>query len=471
MGKSLGVIVLAAGEGKRMRSPLSKVLHPVAGRTMLDRVLDTVSGLKPKAVAVVVSPLRPEVKAKALERKAQIAVQSKPLGTGDAARAGLKALKGVDEILVVCGDTPLLDTGTIGELIECRRSNGASVAVLTATMDNPYGYGRILKGPAGDVERIVEEKDATPEERRVREINSGVFVFDAKHLAAWLGRLKPSNAQGEYYLTDVVSAAREDNELVVAWPIEGAFRVLGVNTQAERRVAENWLYEKKLGELMDSGVVVSAGPSPRVEPEAEVEPGVRLGAGVEIRGTSVVKAGAVIDTGSVIEASAIGTETHIKPYSVMTESEVGADCEIGPYARLRPGSRIGDGCKIGNFVETKKAVFGAGSKASHLAYIGDARVGKNVNLGCGTITCNYDGYNKFETVIEDDVFVGSDSQLVAPVKIGRGAYVASGSTVTDDVPPDALAIARSRQVNKAGKARELKKRLAAAAQKAKKAKK
>jgi bifunctional UDP-N-acetylglucosamine pyrophosphorylase/glucosamine-1-phosphate N-acetyltransferase len=207
-----------------------------------------------------------------------------------------------------------------------------------------------------------------------------------------------------------------------------------------------------------------------VEPEAVVEPGVRLGAGVEIRGVSVIKTGAVIETGSVIESSVIGAKTHIRPYSIATESETGSGCEIGPYARLRPGSRIGDGCKIGNFVETKKAVFGAGSKASHLAYIGDAKVGKNVNLGCGTITCNYDGYSKFETVIGDDVFVGSDSQLVAPVKIGKGAYVASGSTVTDDVPPDALAIARSRQVNKAGKAKELKRRLAAAAQKAKRAK-
>ncbi len=462
MGNSLGVIVLAAGEGKRMRSPVTKVLHPVAGRTMLDRVLDAVAGLKPKSVAVVVSPLRPEVKAVAVERKVATAVQPKPKGTGDAAKAGLKALKGVDEILVVCGDTPLLDAGTLGELIDCRRSHEASVAVLTAVVENPYGYGRILKGPAGDVERIVEEKDATLDERAIREINSGVYVFDAKRLAGWLGKLKPKNAQGEYYLTDVVSVAREDNELVVAWPVAGAFRVLGVNTQAERRTAESWLFDKKLSELMDSGVIVSAGPAPRVEPEATVESGAYLGAGVEIRGTSVVKAGARIDTGAIIEDSIIGPGTHIKPYSVITDSEVGKDCEIGPFARLRPGSRIGDGCKIGNFVETKKAVFGEGSKASHLAYIGDAKIGKNVNLGCGTITCNYDGYSKFETVIGDDVFIGSDSQLVAPVKIGRGAYVASGSTVTDDVPADALAIARSRQVNKPGQGKALKKRLSAA---------
>lgn len=450
-----------------MRSGTAKVLHPVCGRPMLERVLDAVAGLKPKQTAVVVSPLRPEVKALAGARGARTAVQKKPLGTGDAAKAGLKALSGVSEVLVVCGDTPLLDTGTLGELIDCRRSHGASVAVLTAMVDNPYGYGRVMKGPAGDVERIVEEKDATPDERKVKEINSGVYVFDAKMLAGWLQRLEPKNAQGEYYLTDVVTCAREDHQFVVAWPIEGATRVMGVNTQMERLTAEDALYHKRMAQLLDAGVIVDSGTPPKVDPEASVEPGVRLGSGVELRGRTVVRAGAWIETGAILESSAIGAGTHVKPYSVISESSVGSDCEIGPFARLRPGSAIGDGCKIGNFVETKKAVFGKGSKASHLAYIGDAKIGKNVNLGCGTITCNYDGYSKHLTEIGDDVFVGSDSQLVAPVKIGRGAYVASGSTVTENVPPDSLAIARSRQVNKAGRAKDLRRRLSAASKKPK----
>lgn len=465
MAKGLGVIVLAAGEGKRMRSPLAKVMHQVAGRTMLDRVLDAVVRLAPKSVVVVVSPQRPEVKAAAESRKVKTAIQKKPLGTGDAARVGLAGLKDTDEVLVVCGDTPLLDSGTLGELIEFRRSHEAPAAVLTATVDNPFGYGRILKGPAGDVERIIEEKDASKDEREIREINSGVYVFDSRRLSGWLKKLQPKNAQGEYYLTDVVSLAREDHEMVVAWPVSGAFRTLGVNTQAERRTAEAWLFEQKLSELMESGVWVDSGPAPRIDPEAVVEPGARIGAGVEVRGFSVIRAGARIDTGAIIESSSVGIGTHVKPFSILSESSVGRNCEIGPFARLRPGSQIGDGCKLGNFVETKKAAFGPGSKASHLSYVGDAVIGKNVNLGCGTITCNYDGYNKFETIIADDVFVGSDSQLVAPVRIGKGAYIASGSTISADVPANALAIARSRQVNKPGRAKSLKARLSAAKKK------
>ncbi|MCW5830302.1 MAG: bifunctional UDP-N-acetylglucosamine diphosphorylase/glucosamine-1-phosphate N-acetyltransferase GlmU [Deltaproteobacteria bacterium] len=461
MARKLGVIVLAAGEGKRMHSPVAKVLHPVCGRPMLDRVLDAAAGLTPGETVVVVSPLRPEVKTHAEGRGFRTEIQKRPLGTGDAVRAGLAGLRTADDILVVCGDTPLLDTGTLREFVRFHHSSEAAISVLTANVESPTGYGRVIRGPGGDVERIAEEKDATRDEKAVREINSGVYVFGRKDLARWIAGLRPANSQNEYYLTDTVGLARGEHSRIAAWKIETAARVKGVNTQAERREAEAWLYEWTIGKLMAAGVVVDAGVSPRVDPEAAVAPGAELGSGVEIRSGSVVGKGTRIDTGSIIESSSVGAGTHIKPYSVLSGSEVGKECEIGPFARLRPGSRIGDGCKIGNFVETKKSVFGKGSKASHLAYIGDAKIGKNVNLGCGTITCNYDGYQKHETVIGDDVFIGSDSQLVAPVTVGRGAYVASGSTITENVPADALAIARSRQAVKPGRAKALRKRLSA----------
>jgi bifunctional UDP-N-acetylglucosamine pyrophosphorylase/glucosamine-1-phosphate N-acetyltransferase len=362
--------------------------------------------------------------------------------------------------LILCADTPLVEASELEELVAHYRQVGGRLALLTALVDDPSGYGRVLRGETGEVLEIREDRDlANSAERSIREVNSGIYVADVVALKALIAEIRPVNAQGEYYLTDAVRLAARSGTVA---GVRGRAEVLvGVNDRHQLAEAEVLLFRAIARRHGKNGALVRG--DARVDDTVIVEADATIEAGVSVRGCSSVGAGAVVDTGSVISNSSIGPKAVVKPYSVVTDSRVGEGAQIGPFAHLRPGSEIEQDAHIGNFVETKKTLVRRGAKANHLAYIGDADVGEGANIGAGTIFCNYDGFQKHKTTIGRGAFIGSDSQLVAPVTIGEGAYVATGTTVTMDVPPDALAIARVRQENKPNYASKLKRRLAAAA--------
>ena len=364
------------------------------------------------------------------------------------AREQLSGFSGT--VLILCGDTPLLRAETLQGLIAFHRENGAALTVLTAVMDDPYGYGRVVRDADGRVLRIVEQKDATPEEQAIREINSGIYCMEADFLFANIDSISSDNAQGEFYLTDLVSIAVKQGLACLGRCTDDADEIMGVNDRAQLAEASRILRRRINRELMCSGVSL-------VDPgHTYIDHGVRIGPDTvvhpncSISGATVIGSGCTIESGVSITGCSIGDNCHIKAGSVLEDSELRSEVSVGPMAHLRPGTVLNDHVKIGNFVETKKIVMGEGSKASHLTYLGDAEIGSNVNIGCGTITCNYDGVKKHRTVIGDDVFIGSDVQLVAPVSVGRNSLVAAGTTVTVDVPPDSLAISRVPQVNKEG---------------------
>ena len=452
-------IVLAAGQGTRMKSALPKVLHPVCGWPMVRHGVEAALGAGCAEVVVVVGHGRELVEASltaAFGDRVRFAVQVEQLGTGDAVRCGLDAVPTTCErVLVFYGDAPLIEAQ---DLVSMLRVGGALV-LATCTLSEPFGYGRIIRTQDGKVAAIREEKDCSPGERALEEINPGVYVFDRSFLAAALHELEPKNAQGELYLTDTIAfaAAREAHAVVVAARAEV---LVGCNDRAQLFDAEAELRTRIHSALRRSGVTVSAGAL--VDAGVVVEADVFLGPNVILRGKTHIKRGARIDVGCVLEDVTVEECAYLKPYCVAQGSVVGARAQVGPFAHLRAESELGEDVHIGNFVETKKTRLAKGAKANHLAYLGDGIVGERVNIGAGTIFCNYDGFQKHTTVIEDDAFIGSDSQLVAPVTIGRGAYVGTGTTVTTSVPADALALSRPRQVNKEGYAARLKGRFAAA---------
>jgi bifunctional UDP-N-acetylglucosamine pyrophosphorylase/glucosamine-1-phosphate N-acetyltransferase len=451
--RSLGVIVLAAGQGTRMRSSTVKMLHPVAGRPMVALVLDAVRELRPDRVVTVIGHQAEQVRAALGEAGGSYVLQREQRGTGHAV---LQAMPHVDRsagatLLVVNGDLPALRAATLKRLVDRHRRSGAAMTLVSAELDEPTGYGRVVRdGGSGDVERIVEHRDASVVERGIREINAGIYCADAGVLGPALRKLRPDNAQGELYLTDAVRLLIERGRRVEALVHPEAAEVLGVNTRAELSRAWRMVCARKAAELQDAGVTIVDPDHTWIDPRARIGRDTTIWPDVTIEGPTVIGAESVVRSGSRLTDSRLGRRVEVRDHCVIVESEVGDDVTIGPFAHLRPGSTIEAEARIGNFVETKKTRLGRGSKANHLTYLGDAVIGPGCNIGAGTITCNYDGTHKHETRLGRDVFVGSNTQIVAPVEIGDGAYVAAGSTVTQDVPRGALAIARSRQRNVEG---------------------
>jgi len=443
----LMTIVLAAGQGKRMKSKQYKVLHPVCGKPMVGHVIDTVKKANSEQIVVVVGHGAEQVMAY-IGDQAQFVKQEQQLGTGHAVQQA-EALLGHEDgtTIVICGDTPLVQSSTIEEMLKLHEQSGAGATILTATFPNPTGYGRIIRNNDGFVERIVEQKDCTPEEAAVQEINTGTYCFDNKKLFAALRQINNNNAQGEYYLTDVIGILKSAGEVVQGYNTPDLAEAIGVNDRVALAEAEGLMRARINRQHLINGVSL-------IDPASTyIEAGVTIGAdtviypGVVLKGETTIGEDCVIGPQSEISNSTIASGVHIK-HSVLDKAVVGDDSSIGPFAYLRPGSKVGKNCKVGDFVELKNASLDDGSKVSHLSYVGDATVGKDVNIGCGAITVNYDGINKFKTEIGDGAFIGSNVNLIAPVKVGDGAYVVAGSTITKDVPAGDLAIARQRQENK-----------------------
>ncbi len=446
----LATVILAAGLGKRMRSDRAKVLHELAGRPLVCHVLDLARRLGSARTVLVLGHQAGEVTGALGDFDFETAIQAEQLGTGHAVTQAMPKLEGFGgRVLVLYGDVPLLSRKTAEGLLSLLGEKNSPLAFITAEFDDPSGYGRVVRrgGPDGPVVKVVEDKDADDEIRKVREINSGIIAFDADFLRENLPRLKNDNAQGEYYLTDLVALVASRGEEVPAFKVSDPAEVAGINSRAHLAEAEAILGRRTNEKLMSEGVSFIDPERAYVEPTVEIGRDTVIHPGAALRGKTRIGRGCLIETGAVIADSVLGNGVIIKPYCVIAGSEVGDAAAVGPMAHLRPGSRLAAEVKVGNFVETKKAAFGKGAKASHLAYLGDAEIGPGVNVGCGTITCNYDGEKKHLTVIEEGAFIGSDTQLVAPVTVGKGAYVASGATVTEDVPPGALAISRVRQRN------------------------
>lgn len=464
----LHVVILAAGKGTRMKSTLPKVLHPLAGRPLIKHVLRTVDSLPVTSKVLVVGHGADDVKAALADRDdLSFVTQSPQLGTGHAllqAEPVLSGKKGI--VLLLYADVPLLEAGTLLRLVETHRTSKAVATVLTAELADPYGYGRIVRDAGGAIQRIVEERDASSEQRAIREINSGIYALSLGPLFDQLHRLATDNAQGEYYLTDLVAMYRQQNKHVETLCLDSADELRGVNSRMDLAELSAVVRSRKNHSLMLSGVTLEDPATTYVGVDVTVGADSTLGPGVRLEGETTVGARCHIHAGSRLTNATVEDDVTVLDYSVIVDSTIGAGASIGPMAHVRPDSTIGPGARIGNFVELKKTSLGKGSKANHLAYLGDATIGDDVNVGAGTITCNYDGVNKHRTIIEDGVFIGSDSQLIAPVTIGKDAYVGAGSSITGDVPAGSLAIARGQQVVKDGWAAKRKaERLAAKAAK------
>ncbi|MFC1287625.1 bifunctional UDP-N-acetylglucosamine diphosphorylase/glucosamine-1-phosphate N-acetyltransferase GlmU [Bacillus paralicheniformis] len=440
-------VVLAAGQGTRMKSKLYKVLHPVCGKPMVEHVVDEACKLSLEKLVTIVGHGAEDVK-KQLGEKSEYALQAEQLGTAHAVKQA-KSILGSEKgtTIVICGDTPLLTAETMGAMLTEHQKKAAKVTILTAVAEDPTGYGRIIRNENGDVAKIVEHKDATDEERLVKEINTGTYCFDNEALFQTIEQVSNDNVQGEYYLPDVIEILKNQGETVAAYQTGNFQETLGVNDRVALSQAEVYMKQRINKRHMRNGVSLIDPDNTYISPEAVIGRDTVIYPGTVIKGRVVIGEDTVIGQNSELENSTIGSRTVIKQ-SVVVNSEVGDDVTIGPFAHIRPDSKIGNEVRIGNFVEVKKSEFGDRSKASHLSYIGDAEIGTDVNLGCGSITVNYDGKHKFKTKIENGAFIGCNSNLVAPVTIGEGAYVAAGSTITDDVPGRALSIARARQVNK-----------------------
>jgi bifunctional UDP-N-acetylglucosamine pyrophosphorylase/glucosamine-1-phosphate N-acetyltransferase len=450
----LNVVILAAGQGKRMRSDLPKVLHPLAGRPLLAHVLDTARALGPARICVVYGHGGERVR-EALADDAVAWVRQEPqLGTGHALMQALPHLGAGAQTLVLYGDVPLTRVETLAQL---RETAGDGVAVLTVELDDPAGYGRIVR-EGGAVKRIVEQKDATAAERAIREVNTGIMVLPTPRLSGWLGRLSDDNAQREYYLTDVIALAVADGVSVRAAQPQSVAETMGVNSKGQLAELERIHQRGVAAALMDAGVSL-ADPA-RIDVRGRLECGRDVAIDVNCVFEGDVALGDRVSIGAncVLRNVRIAADTRLEPFCHAEEADIGAACRIGPYARLRPGTKLAEDVHVGNFVEVKASTLGARSKANHLAYIGDTAIGRDVNVGAGTITCNYDGANKHRTVIEDEVFIGSDTQLVAPVTVGRGASIAAGTTVWKDAPPGTLALNEKTQVARADYQRPRKKK-------------
>jgi bifunctional UDP-N-acetylglucosamine pyrophosphorylase/glucosamine-1-phosphate N-acetyltransferase len=456
-------LVLAAGQGKRMRSQLPKVLHPLLGRPMLTYPVDAAFAAGAERVVCVVGHGAERVTAMLAERYAGhvlTALQPEQRGTGDAARCGQEALPSWNGwIVILYGDGVLISAQAIRALLDAARAGAGPLGMLTSTLPDATGYGRILRDGSGRVVGVREQRDCSPSERAIREFNPGVYAVRAGFLREALPQLRAANAQQELYLTDLVAmAAQQGGAASVEWDQR---ELHGINDRRELAARERDLALRIAYAHMDNGVTIRDPERVRIEPSVLIEQDAVIESGVELRGRSRVGRGARIDVGSVLTDTIVEQDALVLPYTVATESVIGPATRVGPFSHLRAGSELEREVHLGAFVETKKTRLGQGSKANHLAYLGDGVIGRDCNIGAGTIFCNYDGVNKHQTVLQDGAFIGSDSQLVAPVTVGKQAYVASGTTVTQDVPADAIAIGRARQVNKPGFAPRLRERLLA----------
>jgi bifunctional UDP-N-acetylglucosamine pyrophosphorylase / glucosamine-1-phosphate N-acetyltransferase len=452
----MNIVILAAGMGKRMNSALPKVLHPLAGRPLLAHVIDTARTLQPTRLVVVVGHGAEKVQAAVAAPDVQFAVQAQQLGTGHAVQQALPFVDPSVPTLVLYGDVPLTRASTLKRLVDAAQ-NGR-YGVLTVTLDDPTGYGRIVRDSSGAVQKIVEQKDASADERKIAEINTGIITTPTQQLETWLASLKNDNAQGEFYLTDVVERALESGvEIVTAQPDE-EWETLGVNSKQQLAELERIHQRNVADDLLVAGVTL-LDPA-RIDVRGTLECGrdVSIDVNCVFEGRVTLADNVTIGPNCVIRDAVIGTGTRVDAFTHIEGGTTGANVVLGPYARLRPGAKLGDESHVGNFVEVKNAVLGVGSKANHLSYIGDSDIGARVNIGAGTITCNYDGANKHRTVIEDDVFVGSDTQLVAPVRIGRGVTIAAGTTVWKDVGEGELVLNEKTQVSRGGYVRPTKKK-------------
>jgi bifunctional UDP-N-acetylglucosamine pyrophosphorylase / glucosamine-1-phosphate N-acetyltransferase len=456
----VAVAIMAAGKGTRLKSQLPKVLHEVGGKPLLEHVIVAALRLVPaKDVYAIIGHAAERVEAAVQHTGVNFVLQTEQHGTGHALMVAREALSGYDHVIVLSGDAPLITAETIGHLRNFHLEEQAAMTLLSADLPNPTGYGRVLRKKSGsaEVQAIVEERAASAAQKKIREINSGFYVFAVKELYSNIAKLSTANAHAEYYLTDMAEVLRKARERVVAWKTADASEVLGGNTRAELADIDHCLRMAKARQLMADGVTVFYPATCVIDADVVVAPDTVIEPYVQLLGKTRIGTACRIRSYCVIRDSEIGDGVIVRPGCVMEEARVGAGAIVGPYSHLRPGSELGEGAHVGNFVETKKIKLGKGSKANHLTYLGDAEIGAGVNIGAGTITCNYDGVHKHKTFIEDGVFIGSDSTLVAPVRVGKGAYVGAASCITDDIPDESLAIARARQIVKEGWVKEKKK--------------
>ena len=447
---------MAAGKGTRLKSKHPKVLHEIGGKPILAHVIATAQKVVPAHdIFVIIGHEAERVRGAVAATGVNFVLQAEQRGTGHALMVAREALGGYDKVIVLSGDAPLITADTIKKLSEFHSAQKSTMTLLSADLDNPYGYGRVIrKGRGAEVRAIVEEKSASPQQKKIREINSGFYAFAGADLYEHIDGLSTANAHGEYYLTDMAGVLHRARKKVVAIKTSDAAEVLGSNTRAEMMMLDARLRMAKCRELLEEGVTIFYPHTCVIDSDVQVGADTVIEPFVQLLGKTRIGADCRIRSYSVIGNSVIGDRVTVKPGTIMEDSRVGAGAVLGPYTHMRPGSDVGEGAHLGNFVETKKIKLGKGSKANHLSYLGDTEIGEGVNIGAGTITCNYDGVNKHKTVIEDGVFIGSDSTLVAPVTIGRGAYIAAASCITEDVPADALALGRARQSVKEGWARE-----------------
>ncbi|MBI3935148.1 MAG: bifunctional UDP-N-acetylglucosamine diphosphorylase/glucosamine-1-phosphate N-acetyltransferase GlmU [Acidobacteria bacterium] len=462
MRDRLTVVILAAGQGTRFRSQRVKVLHSAGGRTLIEHVVHAAQGLSPHTIFIVVGHQAEAVigrlKGSGI-KNLKFIHQKEQLGTGHALRSGKRELaKASPLLLVLCGDTPLLTPHTLRKLVAAHRKSSAAATVLTAEMDDPSGYGRIIRAEGGSNRRgenrsitaIVEHKSASPEQLQIREVNTSIYCFQTQELFAALERVRPDPTTREYYLTDVIGLLAARGHRVAGYKASDSSEIIGINSRAELARVDSLLRARKARQLMLSGVTMFSPETVRIDPDVRVGADTEIEPGAILLGRTRIGKDCRIGAYSVITDSELADEVTIRPSCVITESRIARGASIGPFAHLRPGAEIGEEARVGNFVEVKKSRLGRGSKASHLTYLGDATIGKDVNVGCGSITVNYDGAHKHQTVVEDNAFVGSGANLIAPVRIGRNAFVAAGSTISEDVPANALAIGRARQTIKPG---------------------
>jgi bifunctional UDP-N-acetylglucosamine pyrophosphorylase / glucosamine-1-phosphate N-acetyltransferase len=457
----VAVAIMAAGKGTRLKSQLAKVLHEVGGKPLLTRVIAAATRVvSPADVFVIIGHEAERVRSAVEHTGVNFVLQADQRGTGHALMVAQPALSAYDHVIVLSCDAPQITPQTIARLLNFHLDQQAAMTLLSADLDNPTGYGRVIRkrsrknARSAEVQAIVEEKSASPAQKAIHEMNAGFYVFALPQLLSHIEKLSTANPHGEYYLTDMAGVLRQARQRVVVWKTENSSEVLGANTLAELAALDHQIRMQKCQQLMSEGVTIFYPATCVIDDEVEVAPDTVIEPSVQILGRSRIGAACHISSYSVIRNSEVGPGVLIRPGCILEEAHIGPRAVLGPYSHLRPGSDIGEAAHVGNFVETKKIKLGQGSKANHLTYLGDAEIGAGVNIGAGTITCNYDGVNKNTTIIGDGAFIGSDSTLVAPVRVGKGAYVGAASCITENVPEDALAVGRARQIVKEGWARE-----------------
>jgi bifunctional UDP-N-acetylglucosamine pyrophosphorylase/glucosamine-1-phosphate N-acetyltransferase len=458
----LGIVILAAGKGTRLKSSVAKVLHRAGGRTLVEHILRACEPLKARETVVVVGHQAEQVTAVVEPFQAAAVLQQPQNGTGHAMQMAKRALGRAKLAVVLPGDAPLVRTESLKALVAAHRNGNAAATILSAVLADPSGYGRVVRKTETAVSAIVEESQLSEEQRDINEINSAIYCFTLEKLWPALSQIKPNNKHRELYLTDAIAVLNAKGEIVQAQVAADSREVLGCNTRADLAEVDRVFRERKRSALMDGGVTIQLPETVLIDPDVTVGEDTIIEPGVQLLGKTRIGARCTIRTGSVLSDALLGDDVTVEPHCVVAESRLDDGVIIGPFARLRPGNHLKAGARIGNFVELKKSTIGEGTKAMHLSYLGDAKIGAKSNIGAGTITCNYDGFHKYPTSIGNKVFIGSDTALVAPVRVGNGAYVAAGSTITANVPSDGLGIARGRQVNKPGWAAKKRRELAAA---------